>query len=180
MQMYLRLIFASLFMVVIIGSTDAQTTQSSHRVLPNASDDDSRSHDMNQNLSEIRARNAIKREETRHAETLERAREVAKLGAELRETFERVKSLTTEDLKKLARMEKLTRKIRGDAGGTGDGEPSKELPGDKPAVISHLAKLSDELRERVENTPRHVVSATVVERANQLLELIERIHQFSK
>lgn len=178
--MYLRLVFASLFITVVISGARAQTAQSGHRVLSNANDDESRPRDMDQNLSEIRARNAIKREETLHAETLERAREVAKLGTELRDTFERVKSLATDDLKKLARMEKLTRKIRGDAGGTGDGEPSRELPGDKPGVISRLAKLSDELRAHVEKTPRHVVSATVVERANQLLELIERIRQFSK
>ena len=175
-----RFVFATFFILVIIGNARAQTTQSSHRVLANTGDDDSRPRDSDQNLAEIRARNAIKREETLHAETLERAREVAKLGAELSETFERVKSLTTEDLKKLARMGKLTRKIRGDAGGTGDGDPSNELPGDKPGVISRLAKLSVELRDHVEKTPRHVISATVVERANQLLELIERIHQFSK
>lgn len=178
--MSLRFVFASLFVVIVAAATHAQITHSQHPSLPNHNDDDSRPHNIDQNLSEIRARNAIKREETLRAETVERAREVAKIGLQLRETFERAKSLTADDLKKLARMEKLTRKIRGDAGGAGDGDPSTDLPGNKPEAISRLAKLSDELRERVEKTPRHVVSATVVERANQLLELIERIRQFSK
>ncbi|GAC1406864.1 MAG: hypothetical protein NVSMB56_20520 [Pyrinomonadaceae bacterium] len=178
--MCLRLVFASLFIVVVVTAAHAQTTTSSHHILSNSAEDDSHPHGADQNLSELRARNAIKREETIHAETLERAREVAKLGTQLRETFARVKSLATDDLKKLARMEKLTRKIRGDAGGTGDGDPSKDLPDDKPEAISRLAKLADELREHVEKTPRHVISAAVVARSNQLLELIERIRQFSK
>lgn len=171
-----RFLFASLFVISLVCVAHAQGGLTSHPVLPDSTDDDSR----HQNLSEIRARNAIKREEAIHAEMLGRAREVAKLGTELRATFENAKRLATDDLKKLARMEKLTRKIRSDAGGAGDGEPSKDLPDDTQGAIARLAELSGELRARVEKTPRHVVSATVVERANQLLELIERIRRTSK
>ena len=85
-----------------------------------------------------------------------------------------------DDLKKLERLEKLARKIRGTAGGS-DGD--KELP-DAPGVIggalSRLAKLSGDLKKSVSKTSRFVISAAVIERSNELIELIRHIRSIKK
>src|SRR5919112_2623204 len=67
---------------------------------------------------EMLRRAEIKHEEESHAEMVERSDEAAQIGEEIRDSFNKNKSLSADDLKKLERMEKLARKIRGSAGGS--------------------------------------------------------------
>jgi len=117
----------------------------------------------------------IKRRERAHQENIERAKESAALGAELRQAFERSKSLGSSEQKKLGRMERLARGIREQAGGDDDKEGLKEQPDGLEASLVQLEKLSQELHAKVEKTPRHVVSTAVINSANQLLQLIRHI-----
>lgn len=127
---------------------------------------------------EMRARRDIKVAEKEHQENLERAVEVAKLGSELRDTYAQTKSFVRTDLKKLERLEKLTRKIRSEAGGSDDRDATLEkVPAQLEPAISRLAEVSEEVRKGVEKTPRQVISASVIERANELLDLIAYIRQ---
>lgn len=130
--------------------------------------------------AEMIERAAIKFEEEAHRENLERARENAQLGVELRASFESHKALGREDLKKLARMEKLARSIRGRIGGS-DGDVALENPPrDLSAALPRLAELSEELKKSVEKTSRHVVSTAVIERSNELIELLRHIRSFTQ
>jgi len=121
---------------------------------------------------EMRARLEIERAEKLRRENLERAREVAQLGTELRDAFTSHKALERAEVKKLERLEKLTRRIRSEAGGSDDDEPLEDAPSGLDVAMTRIAELSDELCKGVEKTPRLVVSASVIEHANQLLELI--------
>jgi hypothetical protein len=121
---------------------------------------------------EMRARLAIRYAEKLRRENLERAREVAQLGIELRDAYASHKSLDRTEIKKLERLEKLTRKIRSEAGGSDDDESLKDMPGEMASALTRIAELSVELRKGVEKTPRLVISTTVIEHANQLLEII--------
>ena len=121
---------------------------------------------------EMRARLDIQRAEKLRKENLDRAREVAQLGAELRDIYSRNRSFDRDGIKKLERLEKLTRRIRSEAGGSDDDERLKDAPREIVAALTRIADLSVELRKGVEKTPRLVVSAAVIDRANQLLELI--------
>ena len=118
---------------------------------------------------------AIRRREQAYKENIERAKESAALGAELRQAFERSKSLGAPEQKKLGRMEKLAKAIREQAGGDDDKEGLKEQPAGLEESLFQLEKLSGELHEKVEKTPRHVVSTAVISSANQLLQLIRHI-----
>lgn len=129
---------------------------------------------------EMLKRLEVKRREESYKENQERAKESAEIGAELRSVYERTKSLGPSEHKKLSRMEKLARSIREQAGGDDDEEGLKELPPGLDASLERLQKLSEELQNRVEKTPRHVVSTSVIETANQLLELIRHIRAFFK
>lgn len=128
--------------------------------------------------AEMIARRGVAAEEAAHKEHTNRAREAAQLGAELLSAFERNKALDRIDLKKLERLEKLTRRIRSRAGGSDDGDPPGNTPGDLGASLARLAELSDELRKAIEKTSRQIVSAAIIERTNELLELTNRIRSF--
>lgn len=125
---------------------------------------------------EMRARRELKAAEKEHQENLDRAQEAAHLGTELRDAYTNNRSIGREELKKLERLEKLTRRIRSEAGGSDDKDSSVEkAPPQLETAVSRLAEISEEMRKRVEKTPRQVVSASVIERANELLDIITYI-----
>lgn len=117
----------------------------------------------------------LRRDEAAYKENLERARETAQLGTDVRETYKRQRSLAAADLKKLARIEKLARSIRNDAGGDDDDTKLDDPPSTLDAALERLADLCEDFRKKVEKTPRHVVSASVIMSANQLIELTRLI-----
>ena len=125
---------------------------------------------------EMRARRDIKAAEKEHQENLDRAHQAAQLSIELRDAYTHNKSLGREDFKKLERLEKITRRIRSEAGGSDDRDPGFEkIPTQLEAAISRLAEVSEVMRKGVEKTPRQVISAPVIEHANELLDIIAYI-----
>lgn len=130
--------------------------------------------------AEIMKRAEIKREESIHKDMVERADETAQIGADLRSAFDKYKTFGHEDLKRLERMEKLARKIRSSAGGSEDDEQLKDPPDAIDKAVSRLADVSGKLKESVSKSSRLVVSGAVIERSNELIELIRHIRTFVK
>ena len=134
----------------------------------------------NQPLEEMHVRRTIRLAEKEHLENLERAREAARLSANLKETFVSTKVFDVSNRKKLEKVEKLTRRVRSEAGGS-DSEASLErAPRDMEEALNRLVDLSEQLRKEVEKTPRQVVSAAVIKGSNHLLEVIEYMRRFSQ
>ena len=77
-----------------------------------------------------------------------------------------------EDLKRLERLEKLTRKVRGEAGGEDCDTTLDKPPGDLDTGVTRLGEVAVALGEKVKETPRQVISASVIDEANVLLQLI--------
>ena len=127
---------------------------------------------------EIKYRATVRRDESSHKEMVERAKEGIELVAEVRTTFESAKSLGAEDFKKLEKIEKLARKIRGGAGGGDDEEVLKDPPASVEGAIARLSEVSGELLKRVEKTSRFVTSASVIEHSNEVIELVRHIKTF--
>lgn len=127
---------------------------------------------------EMRAKRAIKYAEREHQENLSRAREASELGNALATAFEKNKSLGSADLKKLEKLEKLTKKIRTEAGASDDDFELEKKPCDLAEAINGVAKVSNSLSEKVLKTPRQVVSASIIEESNVLLELIRIVRTF--
>jgi len=121
---------------------------------------------------EMRAKRRIKLEEKQYQENLERAREADKLSVELRNSYEQTKAFTREDTKKLERLEKLTKRIRSEAGGSDEDESLDNPPNELQLALSRLAQVTEGLRKVVEKTPRQVMSATVIQQANVVLQLV--------
>jgi predicted nucleic acid-binding Zn-ribbon protein len=120
----------------------------------------------------MRVKRLIKLEEKQYQENLSRAREAAALGSELRNSYEQKKTLTREDAKKLERLEKLTKKIRGEAGGSDEDALLDNPPHELESALGKLADVAGSLSKVVEKTPRQVISAVVIEQANVVLQLV--------
>ena len=134
-----------------------------------------RPDDLGTPEEEILRRAQIKHEEESHKEMVERADETAKIGVEILDSFNKSKSLSRDDLKKLDRMEKLARKIRSNAGASDDEDGPEDPPGQVGDVIKRLAEVSDTLKKNVQKTSRLVISAAVIKNSNELIGLIRRI-----
>jgi hypothetical protein len=129
---------------------------------------------------EIRAKRMIKMAEKDHQDNLDRAKEIQQIGKELKESLQGKAAVDRDNLKKIDRLEKLTKKVRGEAGGEPEDLSIVNPPKDLPEAVCQIGEKSEALAKEVQNTPRQVVSATVITSANILLELIRIARTFSR
>ena len=129
---------------------------------------------------EIRAKREIKLAEKDHQQNLDRAHEIADIGKQLKESVSGKSTGDGDYLKKIERLEKLTKKIRGEAGGDDQDVTIPAQPKDLSSALTQIAETADALSKDVEKTPRRVVSASVICNANLLLELIRVARTFAR
>lgn len=175
--MLLRILISLSMLAALAISTQAQSRPApSDSVSADRSSPGSPSNkDIGTPEDEMRARNEIRIAEKERQENLDRAREVAQLGDEIRQAFSKNKTLVSADMKKLDRLEKLVRRIRNRAGGSDDDEPLDNVPTALEAALNRLADTSEALSKGLEKTPKMVISASVIEHANELLEIVRFI-----
>ena len=119
---------------------------------------------------EMRAKRAIKLAEKEYQQNVDRARDLSALGASVNTSFKQKTYLGKDDLRKLEKAEKLAKAIRNAAGGSDENE-MEQPPKDLACALSLFAEVAESLKKNVEKTPKHVVSTTVIDEANVLLEL---------
>jgi len=182
--MLFRVFLLSLLLTCAFGLAYSQQTDPSNN--PNDSmgaDKGARSRRDKDLIGDVQQEMLVRREietaEKDHRENVDRAREAAQLSTELRDTFLTNKALGRTEVKKLERLEKIARKIRSEAGGSEDDAALENPPNEIASALSRLAETSDKLKKGVEDTPRQVISASVIERANELLELIRYVRNFA-
>jgi hypothetical protein len=167
---------ALIAVLVVLHSVGASAqAQNAQDHLPSSRPRSQRAGDFGSPEAEMLRRAEIRREEEIHKEMVERADEAAHIGDELLASFKKNNSLTRDDVKKLERLEKLARKIRGGAGGSDDEEELSDPPGQVEGAVSRLVKLAGDLKESVSKTSRLVISANVIQRSNEIIELIRHI-----
>jgi hypothetical protein len=147
--------------------------------LPKASRDNDDPDPLTSIEEEMRGKRAIKFAEKEYRENIERAHELAFLGSQLASSYKKNQQFVREDFKKLDRLEKLTKSIRNAAGGS-----DSEKEADRPSVnlnlnVNKMFTVVESLANRVEKTPRHVISAEVIDEANVLLELIRLVRTYA-
>ena len=123
----------------------------------------------------MKAKRMLNEEKKEYDDNLARAHEAADLATQLAGAYEAKQAFNSADSKKLERLEKLTKKIRNEAGGSETDPDVKEIPSAMDAAVKRVAELADELRKLVESTPRHVISASVIDEANKLLGVIQHV-----
>ena len=163
---------------------NAQTAKDTTNPLSSISADKrSPSNEVDQTVSsmtdEMRVRREIKFAEKEHQENLDRASEASALGENLAASFKKKNCLDRDDIKKLDKLEKLAKRIRSEAGGSEDDLTIEEKPKDLKEAMTLLAKVSASLNHKIQETPRRVISAEIIERANVLLELVRIVRNIS-
>lgn len=131
-------------------------------------------------VEEMRAKWEIKYAEKERLENLDRAREAAQLGAEIFNSYSSNQSLSAIEKKKLDRLEKVTRRIRSQAGGSDGDDSDDKMPNQLEPALKRLSEAATEMRKAVEKTPRQVVSATVIETANEILDIIRFVRSSTR
>lgn len=155
-------------------------TRSTDPLKPDKSSSDDDGPPMTTFEEEMRAKRAIREAEKEHKQNLDRAEEIFQLAKDLQQGFKTTNSLDREGLKRLDRLEKLTKKIRGEAGGEENDVQIVNRPTDRRAAIAQIAETAESLSKSVQSTPRQVVSAAVIDGANVLLELIGILRTFTQ
>ncbi|HEU4770437.1 MAG TPA: hypothetical protein VFS77_23925 [Pyrinomonadaceae bacterium] len=164
----LLILAAGVFMFPVL--TVAQSTRP---ILPRVDASNEEERPITEMEKEMRAKQAIKFAEKGHQENLDRAKEISDIGKELKAAVTDATLLDRNSYKKLERLEKLTRKVRGEAGGEDQEVTLPNQPSDVPSAVKQIADAAESLSKDVKNTPRQVVSASVISNANVLLELIK-------
>ena len=173
-------LFAVILSLLGAASTYSQTRPSPTPPppeLPSVNKPDSPLADFGSPESEMRARSALKAEKKQYDENVARAREASQVATQIVDAYEAKKVFGPEDSKKLERLEKLTRKIRNEAGGSETDADVKDIPTLMESAVKRIAELADDLKKQVEKTPRHVISASVIDQANKLLGLIQHLRE---
>ena len=170
-----------LSVTVAPGQTSSRKTSTPQ--IPNA--DGKKSSDEDQSPlttfeEEIRAKRMIKLAEKDHQDNLERAKEIQQIGKELKESLQNKAALDRDSLKKIDRLEKLTKKVRGEAGGEDEELTLVNPPADLAGAACQIGEKTESLSKEVQDTPRQVVSASVINSANILLELIKVARTFGR
>ena len=148
------------------------TPKSVEKSMANKSKDDDDKEPFSVVEEEMRAKRAIKEADKEYQENLGRARDLSSLGVSIVTSFKQKNGLDQEDIRRLEKVEKLAKGIRRAAGGCEDNIEMEKPPRDLAAAMEMLSDLSQSLKAKVEKTPKHVISASVIDEANVLLELI--------
>ena len=130
---------------------------------------------------EMRARLAIERAEGEHRKFLEDVKELGGLSDQLTADYAKHGQLASEDLKKVAAIEKRAKRILGYAGGREiDDKPSGSSELTIKDAVAQLGALIAKLTKAVMMETRHVVSATVIADLNEVLNLAQYIRNSQK
>jgi hypothetical protein len=139
----------------------------------NNNKDDHDDVDFGSRETDARTRLILKAEKKEYEEHVARAKEVSDLATELKTSYAATNALNGADQKKLERLEKLTKRIRNDVGGSEMDADPKDLPSTVTDGINVMADMASKLYDEVEKTPRRVVSTSLIEQANKLLAVIQ-------
>jgi hypothetical protein len=178
--MFRGLFLAAIFFTLLTAAASAQPRRQDKQDTPLPGNTPQKPGDLGSPAEEMLRRAEIRHEEQSHQEMVERADEAAHIGDEILASFKKNHSLSRDDLKKLERLEKLARKIRGSTGGSDDDASLQDPPGKIEGAVKRLAELSDALKKSVEKTSRLVISAAVIEHSNELIELIRHIRNIQQ
>jgi hypothetical protein len=175
---FARVLALGVFMAASAFSISAQTNAPAPTLLDRDKKSPEDSH-LNALEEEMRSKRAVKFAQKEYEDNLDRARNLSFLGTAINASFKEKHSLSDEEFKKLEKAEKLTKGIRNAAGGSEDQAKIEKPPKDLRSALNMLEQLTGSLKLKVEKTPKHVVSASVIDEANVLLELIRMVRAFS-
>jgi len=159
----------------------AQNTTTSVKPRPPLTDEE-RAEQLNQELNlppEMRSRLAIERANNEHRKIVEDAQKMNELSVEIAKRYDERSKLASDDLKNIATIEKLAKRILSFAGGSEEKlEDLKALS--LSEAIAQLSKAAENIKKILLAESRHVISAKLIADANEAVNLTQVIRQFQK
>ncbi len=129
--------------------------------------------DLPTGIKESLAKQRIDREKKDFQEMLERGEEALKLTDQLEKSYSQTNQFSAEDQKKLERLEKVVKKIRGELGGDDDGEAEVEKPSSISNALQSLKDGTSKLVEELKKTSRYSISVVAVQSSNALINVVQ-------
>jgi len=130
-----------------------------------------------QGVKENFAKMCIEQQKKEYAEMLKRGDEALKLSEEIEKSFAAGNALSAEDRKKLERLEKLVKKIRGDLGGDDDGNENEVSEDNEPISMANAFSVLKEntlkLVSELKKSTRYTISAVAIKSSNLLLKVVK-------
>lgn len=169
------------FSLVISLSAVAQNATTNSKTRPPLTDEE-RAEQLSQELNlppEMRSRLAIERANNEHRKIVADAEKLNDLAVEIAKRYDERSKLAADDLKNVAAIEKLAKRILNFAGG------SEEKMDEKKALslsdcIAQLSKAAENIKKILLAESRHVISAKLIADANEAVNLAQVIRQFQK
>lgn len=121
----------------------------------------------------------IKREEEVHKKLVKSSQQAAEIAGRLRLHIrgENREYLDRGAEKKLKEIEKAAKQIRSNIGGSSD-DKDFETPKTLEDGVTRLADTSQKLSEQMEKTSRHLISASIIVSASDMLRLIKILRTY--
>lgn len=166
--------------VILAGSVSCFTQTADNKGSLNAKSGDSEDNDRPKSFKETLEKLRIEREKKDFDEMIDRGEEALKLSGELEKAFERNGRLTSNEVSKLASVEKLVKKIRSELGG-GDDDEGEEDKNPPFAIRSERLSPSDAIKsfrvttirlfDELKKTTRFTISAAAIQSSNAVLKI---------
>jgi hypothetical protein len=176
----LNLLFA---FIVVFGTFVCVNAQAADASTANGRPDP-RQLDMPDSFKENLAKQRIKSEEKEYQELVKRGEEAAKLGEELSQSWETSQKFSSEDEKKILRLEKLVKKIRSDLGAESEDKESEKEEFEKTSnfqkAVKNIREDTANLISEIKKIGRHSISVIAIESSNTLLKLVRFLRFSSK
>jgi hypothetical protein len=130
-------------------------------------------------IEETLSRNRVALAEKEHRDMIGAAGEMNYLAKTLFKTLQgQCQISSSDDQKKIEKIEKLAKKIRSEQGASGSDLANK--PENLIAALDRLQKATKEIEEESHKVNRYSISTVLIQQTNEVLGLIKEIKKFKK
>jgi hypothetical protein len=182
-SMFGRFLLLAIFILLFASAASGQNTRPA--IKPAETKTPDKYPDDEQETSrlpeEMRVKMAIARAEEDHKKVLEDVEKLSNLSIEVARGYGEHKQLSADDLKKLGTIEKLAKRVLTQSGGEEvdpKSDESERMP--LPAAIDLLSTTVANIKKEMTAETRFVVSATVIARSNEVINLSRLIRRAGK
>jgi hypothetical protein len=168
--------FQLFFAIIIISGTVALVNAQSDATTRGGT---AEKEDFPKGIKESLAKQRVEREKKDFAELIQRSEEAVKIINELDKSFTVNNQFSSEDQKKLDRLEKVVKKIRNEISSDDDDSEAEDKPLSILNALKALKTNTLTLVDELKKTSRYSISVIAVESSNALLKAV-RFLRFNK
>lgn len=132
------------------------------------------------NVQETLKKGELDQLKKEHEEMLENGQEAVKLSEEVEKAFNKNNKLSSADVEKLERIEKLLKKIRKELGGDDEDDETEDKPSSIKNAIETMKESAANLYDELKKTSRYSISVVAIQSSNSLINIVRFIRFWKK